>query len=295
MSSYKTAYIFPGQGSQHPGMGVELFDRHSDLESIAGDILGYSLRELCINDTDRQLNKTQFTQPALFTVNAMTYRTESAKNWNAGDILAGHSLGEYNALHAAGVFDFATGLKLVQKRGEIMSRISGGGMAAVIGLSVQELEELLRKNGLDTVDLANQNSPIQNVISGLEEDIKHAAATFNNVAGCSYIPLKVSGAFHSRYMEGARKEFETFLNDFHFNAPKRVVISNVEARPYEADRIHELLARQITQPVRWTETVQVMMGAGIDQFHEAGPGNILTKLVNTIRQQAPAIAADWPI
>jgi trans-AT polyketide synthase/acyltransferase/oxidoreductase domain-containing protein len=276
-------------------MGAELFDRHPDLEEEADQILGYSIRRLCLEDPDHQLGLTQFTQPALFTVNAMTYRMASARNWNAGDILAGHSLGEYNALHAAGVFDFATGLKLVARRGAIMSQITGGGMAAVIGLSADEVTARIQQHALTTLDLANHNAPLQNVISGPTKEIQQAAEIFNQIPGCRYIPLRVSGAFHSRYMQSVKETFENFLDQFEFSQPRRVVISNAEARPYEHERIQELLALQITHPVLWTESVQVMMGAGIDEFYEAGPGEVLTKLIDDIRQQVPAIATDWPI
>lgn len=295
IKSYSLAYVFPGQGSQRLGMGADIFDRYPEMEAEADAILDYSIRKLCLEDPDRKLGQTQFTQVALFMVNALTYRSEVAKTGNGGDILAGHSLGEYNALHAAGVFDFATGLKLVKKRGEIMSRVKGGGMAAVIGLSADEVADVLERNDLTGLDIANENSPVQTVVSGREEDVSAAAKTFNEVAGCTYIPLRVSGAFHSRYMEHARNEFEGFLRQFDFAAPNRAVLSNVDARPHEAHCIHDMLSRQITHPVKWAESVQVMLGAGIDEFREVGPGDVLTRLIRVIRQQAPAIAIDWPM
>ena len=132
MKFYSIAYIFPGQGSQRLGMGADLFDRYPEIEAEADAVLGYSIRELCLTDPQKTLTQTQYTQPALFTVNAMAYRAAVARTGDGGDILAGHSLGEYNALYAAQVFDFATGLRLVRKRGEIMARIKDGGMAAVI-------------------------------------------------------------------------------------------------------------------------------------------------------------------
>ena len=289
------AYVFPGQGSQHVGMGDGLFDRYPEIEAQANAVLGYSIRELCLKDPLRQLGQTQFTQPALFTVNAMTYRDAVATSGQGGDLLAGHSLGEYNALHAAGVVDFTTGLKLVQKRGEIMSRIKGGGMAAVIGLAADEVTEVLRQSGVTTLDVANENSPLQTVVSGLEQDVRSAAKLFAEMPGCTYIPLMVSGAFHSRYMQAARDEFETFMQQFVFAAPKIPVISNVQARPYVPDQIQAMLSLQLTHPVKWTETIQVMLGAGINEFREVGPGEVLSKLIRVIREQAPAIAIDWPI
>jgi trans-AT polyketide synthase/acyltransferase/oxidoreductase domain-containing protein len=289
------AYVFPGQGSQRVGMGEGLFDRYPEIEAQANTVLGYSIRELCLKDPSRQLGQTQFTQPALFTVNAMAYRDAVASTGQGGDLLAGHSLGEYNALHAAGVFDFSTGLKLVQKRGEIMSRIKGGGMAAVIGLAADEVTEVLRTNGVTTLDVANENSPVQTVVSGLEQDVRSAAKIFAEMPGCTYIPLMVSGAFHSRYMQAARDEFEAFMQQFAFSAPKIPVLSNVQARPYPLNQVQAMLSLQLTHPVKWTETVQVMLGAGINEFREVGPGEVLTKLIRVIREQSPAIAIDWPI
>ncbi len=289
------AYVFPGQGSQRVGMGEGLFDRYPEIEAQANTVLGYSIRELCLKDPSRQLGQTQFTQPALFTVNAMAYRDAVASTGQGGDLLAGHSLGEYNALHAAGVFDFSTGLKLVQKRGEIMSRIKGGGMAAVIGLAADEVTEVLRTNGVTTLDVANENSPVQTVVSGLEQDVRSAAKIFSEMPGCTYIPLMVSGAFHSRYMQAARDEFEAFMQQFAFSAPKIPVLSNVQARPYPLNQVQAMLSLQLTHPVKWTETVQVMLGAGINEFREVGPGEVLTKLIRVIREQSPAIAIDWPI
>jgi len=270
-------------------MGQALFARYPEQVAQADEILGYSVQQLCLGDPERPLGQTQFTQPALFVVNALTYLSMVEQSGATEELLAGHSLGEYNALHAAGVFSFADGLKLVRKRGEMMSRIRNGGMAAVIGPSGERVAELLAENGLATLDLANLNSPTQTVISGLAEDLELAEGVFSAVSGCTYIRLQVSGAFHSRYMESAREQFEAFLEPFRFEPPRAVVISNVEARPYSADRVKALLSGQITHPVRWGETIQVMLGLGATDFREAGPGTILTKLVSKIRQQAQPI------
>ena len=197
-----TVYVFPGQGSQKVGMGEGLFETQPELVARADDILGYSIQRLCLEDPDSNLNSTDYTQPALFTVNALTYLNKVKQSGHEPDFVAGHSLGEYNALFAAQVFDFDTGLKLVKKRGEIMSKAHGGGMAAVVRISPEKTEEVLRNAGIDSIDIANYNAPMQTVISGRKDDIDNVSKYFDE-AGAVYVPLKVSGAFHSRYMKDA--------------------------------------------------------------------------------------------
>ncbi|MGA1876318.1 MAG: ACP S-malonyltransferase, partial [bacterium] len=271
------AFVFPGQGSQKKGMGEELFDLFPEITGKADEILGYSIKELCLEDSRNVLNVTQYTQPALYTVNALTCYKEIEETGGQPDYLAGHSLGEYNALLAGGVFDFETGLRLVQKRAELMSKAVGGGMAAIIGLEGEKVLEILKVKGFSTIDVANFNSPSQTVISGLKEDIAQAGNIFKEAGARLFIPLKVSGAFHSRYMEPARREFERFLESFEFSSPAIPVISNVEARPYTRDKVKRLLADQITHSVRWTESIRYLMGKGVTEFKETGPGTVLAK------------------
>lgn len=162
-------YVFPGQGSQSKGMGQGLFDKYPELTSKADKILGYSIKKLCLEDPDENLRYTQYTQPAIYTVNALMYLNKIAKTGEKPSFVVGHSLGEYNALYAAGVIDFETGLKIVKKRGELMSRAKGGGMAAVIGLREEEVRDVLKENGIESIDIANINSCSQIVISGPKE------------------------------------------------------------------------------------------------------------------------------
>ncbi|MCC5463958.1 ACP S-malonyltransferase [Pelosinus baikalensis] len=280
-------YVFPGQGSQSKGMGGTLFDEFKELTAEADVILGYSIKELCLEDVDLNLSQTQYTQPALYVVNALSYLKRIEETGIKPDFVAGHSLGEYNALFAAGAFDFATGLKLVQKRGELMSHATGSGMAAVIGLNEEQIADVLKQNNLQSIDIANYNSPTQIVISGLKTDIEHAQPIFEGIKDVKmFVTLKTSGAFHSRYMEGAKREFETFINSFEFFQLAIPVISNVHARPYKQSDIKQNIVEQITHPVKWTESIRYLMGLGEMEFKEIGSGKVLTGLVQRIKREA---------
>jgi trans-AT polyketide synthase/acyltransferase/oxidoreductase domain-containing protein len=287
-------YVFPGQGSQRKGMGAQLFDAFPELTAQADDILGYSIEALCLNGPDQQLRDTRYTQPALFVVNALTYLHTLGQDPAVPDYLAGHSLGEYNALYAAGVFDFATGLRLVQKRGELMSQAPSGAMAAILNCDEATVQRTLRQNRLDGIDIANFNAPSQLVLAGLRDDILKAQALFDS-GTVKYIPLNVGAAFHSRYMQSAMEAFGRFLQDFAFAPPKIPVISNVHARPYRPEQLKTNLAEQICRPVRWTESIRYLMGKGEPRFAELGPGNVLTRLIADIQRTAtPLLVEDEP-
>lgn len=284
---YLSTYVFPGQGSQVKGMGGELFDEFRELTAQADEVLGYSIKRLCMEDTDSNLNQTQFTQPALYTVNALSYLKKTIDTGRKPDFVSGHSLGEYNALFVSGAFDFKDGLKLVKKRGELISRVTGGGMAAVIGLNEEQVREVLQSNGLSSIDIANLNSPYQIVLSGLRADIENAKPIFENTSGVKMVViLKTSGAFHSRYMEEATKEFDIFISDFKFSKLTIPVIANVTARSYRQAEIKQNLIKQITSPVKWTESIRYLMGRGEEQFEEIGVGRVLTGLIQKIKTEA---------
>lgn len=278
--------VFPGQGSQKKGMGGSLFDDFKDLTVKAETILGYSIKELCMEDSDKQLDLTQYTQPAMYIVNALMYFKWSEDTKKKADYVAGHSLGEYNALLASGAFDFETGLRLVQKRGELMSRASGGGMAAVIGFNEEKISMILKENNLGRINIANYNSPSQLVISGPREDIDRAKAIFQAAGVRLYIPLNVSAAFHSPYMSPAKDEFAKFIEGFEFSALTIPVISNLHARAYRQSGLKKNLVEQITHPVRWTDSIRYLMGKGEMEFEEVGPGNVLKGLIRAIRKEA---------
>jgi trans-AT polyketide synthase/acyltransferase/oxidoreductase domain-containing protein len=280
-------FVFPGQGSQSKGMGGTLFDEFKELTAQADQILGYSIKELCLEDPNINLSLTQYTQPALFTVNAFSYLKKITETGKKPDFVAGHSLGEYNALFAAEAFDFGTGLQLVKKRGELMSRATGSGMAAVIGFNEEQVADALQKNGLQSIDIANLNSPFQIVISGPKADIDRAQQIFEVIPEIKmFSPLKTSGAFHSRYMEEAKRQFEVFLSSYEFSTLKISVISNVYARPYQQTDIKRNLTEQITHPVKWTESIRYLMGLGEMEFLEIGTGRVLTGLIQRIKKEA---------
>jgi malonyl CoA-acyl carrier protein transacylase len=265
-------------------MGEGLFEQFPDLTEIANAELGYSIKELCLADPREELIRTEFTQPALFTVNALTYRKVQAETGRVPDFVAGHSLGEYNALLTAGAFDFRTGLKLVKKRGELMSQATGGGMAAVIGLSKEQILDVIQRSGFNRISIANLNAPQQTVITGPKADVLAIQTQFERAGARLYRPLNVSGAFHSPFMQPARQEFEASLKSATFKPLQIPVISNAEAAPYPSERIAELLAQQITSPVRWVESMQYLMKLPSPTFEEIGPGNVLKSLLRQISQ-----------
>lgn len=287
------AYVFPGQGSQKKGMGEVLFDEFKELTRKADKILGYSVKELCLEDPHNLLGQTQYTQPALYVVNALSYLKKIKETGIKPSYVGGHSLGEYNALLASGVFDFETGLMLVKKRGELMSKASGGGMAAVIGLNGKDIKAILEDGGFKDIDIANYNTPSQIVISGPKSSIQAAKSTFQSSGVMNYIILNVSGAFHSRYMAESQSKFKQYLNQFKFNEPNIPVISNVYARPYKKQHLKNTLADQITKSVKWTESIRYLMGKGDMDIIQIGPGNSLTSMVRAIKRQAePLIVED---
>lgn len=283
------AWLFPGQGSQARGMGAALFDRYPDLVAAADAQLGYSLADLCLNGPDERLRDTRYAQPALYVVEVLTYLERAARE-PAPDWFAGHSLGEYAALFAAGSLDFDTGLLLVQRRGELMSQANGGAMAAVLGPVAREIGSLLGGWGLDEVDVANDNAPEQVVLAGPAAAIDAVAQRLAAFDDARCVRLAVSAAFHSRAMAHAGREFGRFLGRFRLADPAVPVISNVTGRPYAPGTVAELLTAQISSPVRWTASMRHLLEAGEQTVAELGPGTVLTGLWRANRRALATVA-----
>jgi trans-AT polyketide synthase/acyltransferase/oxidoreductase domain-containing protein len=286
------AVIFPGQGAQFKGMGRELFQAYPAQVAQASTLLGYSIEELCLQDPDNRLHLTQYTQPALYVVGALGYyqlRDAGGPGFRP-DFLAGHSLGEFNALLAADVFSFDTGLKLVQKRGALMGKASGGAMAAIVGTPVDKVKQLLAEHRLDGIDLANFNTPTQVVIAGTKSAIGEAAQLFG-ANGIRCVLLNVSAAFHSRHMQEAQQEFSAYLAQFPLKDPTVPVIANATARPYRRGEVVATLGRQIANPVCWVDSVRYLMGKGVT-FTEIGATKVLGKMINEIQTTEQPIVDD---
>ncbi|AFZ17732.1 ACP S-malonyltransferase [Allocoleopsis franciscana] len=271
----KTAWVFPGQGSQSIGMGVDLVDLPLAQRQFerAKEILGWDIVEICQSQEDK-LSRTLYTQPCLYVVESILADVLIERG-NTPDLVAGHSLGEYVALYVARVFDFEAGLRLVKRRAELMDSASDGMMAALIGFDREQLEQQIQQT--PNVVLANDNSPAQVVISGTPDAVKDVLA---NIKVKRAVPLNVSGAFHSPLMAEAAAEFQEVLESVSFANAQVPVLSNVEPVPtVEAEQLKHRLQRQMTGSVRWREISLQLPVAGMERVVEIGPGKVLTGLI----------------
>ncbi len=288
----RVAWLFPGQGSQAVGMGQDLanaFPEAAAIFSEADAVLSFPLSRLCFEGPDEELTDTINAQPAIYTHSAAVLAVLRSRGQETPHFVAGHSLGEYSALYAAGVFSFADGLRLVRERGRLM-KLAGerrpGGMAAILGLSLDTVthicEEVRQRTG-GIVQVANDNCPGQVVISGEVEALEAAMEAAQAAGARRVVRLAVSIAAHSALMATVQDEFAAAVDATPMHPPQVPVVMNASAQPTtDLDTIRRHLVTQLTSPVRWTESVQYMIQHGVDTFLEIGPGDVLSGLVKRI-------------
>ncbi|MBD3224951.1 MAG: ACP S-malonyltransferase [Caldithrix sp.] len=288
------AFLFPGQASQHVGMGEDLYKRYelaTDRYELAQNVTGIDLKKICFEGPEDELKQTTITQPAIFVHSVIVYELLKTKSILPAAV-AGHSLGEYSALVAAGAINFEDGLKLVHLRGKLMQESGNkrpGTMAAIIGLSQEQVGDLCRKfDGKGIIQEANFNSPGQIAISGDAETVRNAIPMAKDMGAKKAVELDVSGAFHSPLMQDAQEKFKQALEQAVFKDAIIPVYTNVEANPTtDREKIKKLLYQQLTKPVLWQQSVEAMINDGFDQFYEIGPGKVLKGLLKRINRSVP--------
>lgn len=287
----KIAFLFPGQGAQAVGMGKDLYDNFEAAKSvydIADSTLGKSISTICFEGPEEDLKQTVNTQPSIVTTSIAALEALKSELNITPDFVAGHSLGEYCAMYTAGVMSLETTLKAIQKRADLMGATKGGSMAAVLNASEEQLKAGLEEGSkVGYVDVANYNSPVQVVITGDSDAVKATSDYLLANGVRRVVPLAVSGAFHSKYMENAGNEFASFVSELELNDAKMPVITNVDAtETLKADDFKSKMPKQISSSVHWTQTIQKMIEEGVDTFVEIGPGKVLAGLNKKIAPES---------
>ena len=287
----KIAFLFPGQGAQSVGMGKDLYDNFEAAKSVydtADSTLGKSISTICFEGPEEDLKQTVNTQPSIVTTSIAALEALKSELNIIPDFVAGHSLGEYCAMYTAGVMSLETTLKAIQKRADLMGATKGGSMAAVLNASDEQLKAGLEEGSkVGYVDVANYNSPVQVVITGDSDAVKATSDYLLANGVRRVVPLAVSGAFHSKYMENAGNEFASFVSELELNDAKMPVITNVDAaETLKADDFKSKMPKQISSSVHWTQTIQKMVEEGVDTFVEIGPGKVLAGLNKKIAPEA---------
>jgi [acyl-carrier-protein] S-malonyltransferase len=289
------AYVFPGQGAQWVGMGKDLYQQYApamELFDLADATLRFSLSRLCFEGPEDDLRQTENAQPAIVAVSLATLAALKEKKWALPQpaYVAGHSLGEYTALAAAGVLDAASTIRLAWERGRLMQQagqINPGGMAAVIGLSQHQVADLCAETG---TQIANINCPGQLVISGAADKLARAIELARERGAHRVVPLVVSGAFHTPLMQPAVDGMAEVITSLKFNPPQVPIIANTSAQPLTtATDVKEELLRQLTNSVRWQASVEYMISNGVDTFIEIGPGRVLSGLIRRTSKTAHTV------
>ncbi len=279
----KIAFIFPGQGSQAVGMGKDLYDNFEASKNVfdtADRVLEKSITKMCFEGPEEDLKQTVNTQPSIVTMSISALEAFKSQLGITPFATAGHSLGEYCAMYAAGVMDLETTLIAIQKRADLMGQTKGGAMSAILNAPEGSLEKALEEaSSVGYVDVANYNSPAQVVITGDETAVAKAGELLSAAGAKRVVPLAVSGAFHSKFMENAGKEFSSFAANLNLNNSSIPVYTNVDAEAtILGAEFKNKMPRQIYSSVHWTQTIQKMISEGVDTFIEIGPGKVLAGL-----------------
>lgn len=279
----KIAFLFPGQGSQAVGMGKDLYDNFEAAKNVfdsADKILGKSITTLCFEGPEENLKQTVNTQPCIVTMSIAALEALKSQLDITPTFTAGHSLGEYCAMYCSGVMNLETTLKAIQKRADLMGATKGGAMAAILNAPEGSLEKALKEaSEVGYVDVANYNSPAQVVITGDENAVKKAGELLSEAGARRVVPLAVSGAFHSKFMEEAGHEFALFVQDLDMENAQVPVFTNVDAQATMLSaEFKNKMPKQIYSSVYWTQTIENMIKDGVDTFIEIGPGKVLAGL-----------------